>query len=51
MWLVEIVCSDPGCHEEREMRVERLEELDGLGCACGAGFVTVTVSEVATVFG
>jgi hypothetical protein len=51
VWLVEIVCSDPRCHEERETLVEHLEDLDGVGCECGAGFVTITVSEVATVYG
>jgi hypothetical protein len=54
MWLVEIVCSEPRCHEEREMLVSELSELselDGLGCECGAGFVSVTVSEVAVVHG
>jgi hypothetical protein len=51
MWVVEIVCSEPRCHEEREVLVEELEELAGLGCECGAGFVAVTVSELAAVHG
>jgi hypothetical protein len=51
MWLVEIVCSEPRCHEEREVLVDELAELDGLGCECGAGFVSLTVSEVALVHG
>jgi hypothetical protein len=51
MWLVEIVCSEPRCQEEREVLVGELDELDGLGCECGAGFISVTVSEVALVHG
>lgn len=51
MWLVEIVCSEPRCEEEREVLVAELHELDGLGCECGAGFVSVTVSQVAAVHG
>ena len=51
MWLVEIVCSEPRCYEEREVLIEELDELDGLGCECGAGFVAVTVSELATAHG
>lgn len=51
MWLVEIVCSEPRCQEEREVLVDEFDELDGLGCDCGAAFISVTVSEVALVHG
>ena len=47
MWLVQVICSEPECWEEREIAVERLEELDGFPCECGAGFVVVSVAELA----
>ncbi len=45
MFVAHIVCSDPDCWEEREISVSSLEELDGLVCECGHGFVLLSVSE------
>lgn len=46
MFVATIVCSDPGCDEEREIAVDRIEELDGFACECGHGFVLVAVAEM-----
>jgi hypothetical protein len=46
MLLVQIVCSDPECTEEGEIAVEHLEEVEGLVCECGHGFVVISVSEL-----
>jgi hypothetical protein len=46
MFLATIVCSDPGCDEEREVAVRRIDELDGFPCECGHGFVLVAVAEL-----
>lgn len=43
--LAKIICSDPECTEEVEIAVEMLDELDGLSCECGYGFVLQNVSE------
>jgi hypothetical protein len=51
MWLAQVICSDPGCYEERELLVESLRELDGFGCDCGYGFVLLAVSEAEPVTG
>ena len=48
---MEVICSEPRCHEEREILVDELDELDGFACECGAGFVSLTVSQVALVHG
>ena len=45
MLLVAIVCSDPGCIEEREVVVEDLAGVDEHLCDCGHGFVVVSVAE------
>jgi hypothetical protein len=45
MWLASLICSDPECYEERELLVESLEELDGVVCECGYGFVLLAVSD------
>jgi hypothetical protein len=47
MFLVQIVCSDPECIEEREIALEDLAEVDDLACECSHGFVVLTVSELA----
>jgi hypothetical protein len=47
MFLARVICSDPGCHEEIEVAVESLDELDGRVCDCGHGFVLAAVSELA----
>jgi hypothetical protein len=46
MLLARLVCSDPRCHDEREIAVDDLDRLDGLVCECGHGFVLVSVSEL-----
>jgi len=46
MLLATIICSDPDCHEEIELRIESLEELEGVVCDCGFGFVLASVAEV-----
>jgi hypothetical protein len=47
MLLIQIVCSDPECTEEREIAVDDLAEVDELACECSHGFVVITVSELA----
>jgi hypothetical protein len=47
MFLVHINCS--ACPEEDEIVVDDLDELFGLGCECGYGFVIESVSEVELV--
>jgi hypothetical protein len=47
MLLAEIVCSDPVCDEQKEVVVESVDQLDGLVCECGHGFVLVRVSSPA----
>ena len=44
MFEVHIACSD--CPEEIEVLVEDFGELDGLGCECGYGFVTLAIGEI-----
>lgn len=44
MWIVELVCSDPACAEEREALVGDLEELDELVCDCDCTLVTLAVA-------
>lgn len=46
MLLAQIQCSDPDCEGELELVVEELDELFGLVCECGHGFVLATVSEL-----
>jgi hypothetical protein len=46
MLLARIVCSDPECIEELEVAVRELDELDGLVCECGHGFVLMDVAEL-----
>lgn len=46
MLLAKIVCSDPGCDTEHEIRVEHLMQLEGYVCECGHGFILSTVSEL-----
>lgn len=47
MLQVTILCSDEDCAELREVVVESLDELDGLGCDCGYGMVLLRVAELA----
>jgi hypothetical protein len=46
MLLVKVVCSDPGCTEEREAVVRDLDAVDASLCECGYGLVVVAVSEI-----
>ncbi|MGH2923314.1 MAG: hypothetical protein ACRDKH_04710 [Solirubrobacterales bacterium] len=46
MFLATIICSDPGCDEEHEVAVERLDQLEGFACECGYGFVLAAVAEL-----
>jgi hypothetical protein len=46
MLLARIDCSDPACEEDLEIVIEDLNELHGLVCDCGYGFVLTTVSEM-----
>jgi hypothetical protein len=46
MLLARIECSDPGCEGDLEIVIEGLDELDGLVCDCGYGYVLATVSEL-----
>ena len=48
MLLPRIVCSDPGCDEEKEVAVEFIDQLNGLVCECGHGFELVSVSALAS---
>ena len=47
MLLATLVCSDPDCDDELEIVIEDMDELAGLICECGYGFVLSTVSELA----
>jgi hypothetical protein len=44
MLLATVICSDPDCTEEVEVSVGVLDELDGLVCECGYGFVLLSVA-------
>lgn len=46
MLLAKIVCSDPDCDKDLEIVIEDLDELAGLVCECGFGFVLSAVSEL-----
>jgi len=45
MLIAKVVCSDRDCHEEREIEIAALDDLDGLVCECGHGFVLAYVYE------
>jgi hypothetical protein len=44
--LAKIVCSDRKCHEEAEVAIEHVRELEGRVCECGYGFVLMQISEL-----
>jgi hypothetical protein len=44
MWVIDVVCSDPECAEEREIVVAEIDEVDLAACECGGCFVTLTVA-------
>jgi hypothetical protein len=44
MWVIDVVCSDPDCAEEREVVVVALDEVDDDACECGCCFVTLAVA-------
>ena len=46
MLLARIVCSDPRCHEEKEVVVDFVDQLNGLVCECGYGFTLESVSSL-----
>jgi hypothetical protein len=46
MLLAKIDCSDPECEGDLEIVIEDLNELHGLVCECGHGFVLTSVSEL-----
>ena len=46
MLLARIVCSDPRCHEEKEVVVDFVNQLNGLVCKCGHGFTLASVSSL-----
>ena len=46
MLIARMLCSDPGCADEREVVVAELTELDGACCECGFGLVVTSISQV-----
>ena len=46
MWEAHLICSGRDCYQELELAIESLEELDGLACDCGYGFVLLEISEL-----
>jgi hypothetical protein len=48
MLLARILCSDPACDEELEVVVDFVDQVDGLVCDCGHGFVLQSVSSLAS---
>ena len=50
MWIVEVVCSDPGCAETREVIVEDLDEIERVVCDCECSIVTLTVAAGLGIF-
>ena len=44
MLIVELVCSDPACAEEREILVADLDEADEAVCDCGCCLVVLSVA-------
>jgi hypothetical protein len=49
MWEAHLICSGGDCYAEIEMAIDSLDELDGLSCDCGLGFVLLTISEISYV--
>jgi hypothetical protein len=47
MFLAHVHCSD--CPEEVEVLVADLDELDGLNCECGYGFLVESIAEAELV--
>ena len=43
MLIVQLVCSDPNCAEERELLVSDLDEVDADVCDCGCCLVVLSV--------
>jgi hypothetical protein len=46
VWEAHLICSGRDCYAEVELAVESLDELDGLSCDCGHGFILLTISEL-----
>jgi hypothetical protein len=49
MFVVETVCSDPGCAAEAAVLVAGLEEVEASLCDCDCGLVLVAVGAVELV--
>jgi hypothetical protein len=51
MWIVDIVCSDPGCAVEHELVIAALDELELAICEdCGCCAVVVSVAGFEPVY-
>jgi hypothetical protein len=50
MWQVDVVCSDPDCGEEFELRVKELDEVDRAICVCECSVVTLSVATFEPIF-
>jgi hypothetical protein len=46
MLIARMLCSDPGCADEREIVVAELAELDAACCECGFGLIVTSISQV-----
>jgi len=46
MWVIDVVCSDPDCADEREIVVAEIDEVDLVACDCGGCFVTLAVAHL-----
>jgi hypothetical protein len=44
MWIIQLVCSDPECAEERELVVSDFAEVDAAACDCGCCLVVLSVA-------
>ena len=46
MWEAHLICSGADCYAEIEVAIDSLDELDGLCCDCGHGYILLTISEL-----
>jgi hypothetical protein len=49
MWEAHIICSGRDCYAEVEVAIDSLDELDGLSCECGHGFIMLSISELSVI--
>jgi hypothetical protein len=49
VFVARIVCSGQTCTQELELVVDDLEELEGISCDCGYGFLLLEVAEIELV--